>query len=43
VLDEFENRYPDHFGIIRNFRLKFDCELIDTLNFFAAEFNLELV
>jgi len=43
VLDEFENRFPDNFGIIRNFRFKFDSVLIDTLNFFAVEFNLEVV
>ena len=43
VLDEFENRFADNFGIVRNLRLKFDSVLIDTLNFFAVEFNLEVV
>jgi len=43
ILDEFENRFPDNFGIIRNLRFKFDSVLIDTLNFFAVEFNLEVV
>ena len=43
ILDEFENRFSNNFRIVRNFRLKFDSVLIDPLNFFAVEFNLEVV
>ena len=43
ILDEFENRFTNNFWIVRNFRLKFDSVLIDTFNFFAIKFNLEVV
>jgi hypothetical protein len=43
ILDEFENRFSNNFRIVRNFRLKFYSVLIDPLNFFAVEFNLEVV
>jgi hypothetical protein len=43
VLYQFENRFTNNFGIVRNLRLKFNCVFIDTFNFFAIEFNLEVV